>query len=197
MAQCLQNTTLISDILWPAIHVLSSSNLKITNRHHPHHHKYYEFKGLILAFLSVVLSRGVGGGVVRFPNCHECQLGFQYPQNRIILLCRLPEPSIWPAPIKKWIHWKSPGMESHFFSDSTFIRALVATLQLFDGHRQFCSSAPPVIFTSICHIFPLYLLILAFAFAAQPASAITVKLCGNFVDESWIKIHYHCICINL
>ena len=60
MAQCLQNTTLISDILWPAIHVLSSSNLKITHRHHPHHHKYYEFKGLILAFLSVVLSRGLG-----------------------------------------------------------------------------------------------------------------------------------------
>ena len=62
MAQCLQNTTLISDILWPAIHVLSSSNLKITHRHYPNHHKYYEFKGLILAFLSVVLSRGLGGG---------------------------------------------------------------------------------------------------------------------------------------
>ena len=81
--------------------------------------------------------------------------------------------------------------------DRTFIRPLVASLQLPDEHLQFLSSAPPVFFTSICHIFQLYLLILAFAFAAQPASAITVKLCGNFVDESWIKIHYHCICINL
>ena len=81
-------------------------------------------------------------------------------------------------------------MESHFFSDSTFIRALVATLQLFDGHRQFCSSAPPVIFTSICHIFPLYLLILAFAFTAQPPLAISVKLCRNLVDESSSQIHF-------
>ena len=57
--------------------------------------------------------------------------------------------------------------------------------------------APPVFkfgtasfFTSICHIFQLYLLILAFAFAAQPASAISVKLCRNLVDESSSQIHF-------
>ena len=40
-------------------------------------------------------------------------------------------------------------MESNFFSDRTFIRALVATLQLPDEHLQFFRSAPPVIFTPV------------------------------------------------
>ena len=74
--------------------------------------------------------------------------------------------------------------------DRTFIRPLVASLQLPDEHLQFLSSAPPVFFTSICHIFQLYLLILAFAFAAQPPLAISVKLCRNLVDESSTQIHF-------
>ena len=35
-------------------------------------------------------------------------------------------------------------MESSFSVDRTFIHALVATLQPFDGHRQFGRSAPPI-----------------------------------------------------
>ena len=67
---------------------------------------------------------------------------------------------------------------------------MVATLQLSDEHLQFCRSSPPVFFTSICQFFYLYLLILAFAFAAQPASAISVKLCMNLVDESCTQNHF-------
>ena len=59
---------------------------------------------------------------------------------------------------------------------------LTSTSSFSVRHRQF--------FTSICHIFQLYLLILAFAFAAQPASAISVKLCRNLVDESSSQIHF-------
>ena len=65
-------------------------------------------------------------------------------------------------------------MESHFSIDGTFIHELVAPLQLPDEHLQFRSWAGPVYFTSICRIFQLYLLIPAFAFAAQPTSATSV-----------------------
>ena len=137
------------------------------------------------------------GCLVRFPNCHECQLGFQYPQNRIILLCRLPEPSIWPAPIKKWIHWKSPGMESHFFSDSTFIRPLVASLQLPDEHLQFLSSAPPVFlqvfvtfFSCICWFLHSHLL------PSQLQQSVW-NCVGIWLMKVAVKFIFHCICINL
>ena len=75
-------------------------------------------------------------------------------------------------------------MESIFSVDRTFIHASVAELQPLDGHLQFVRSAGPVIFTSICQIFQLYLLILVFAFAAKPAAVISVKLCRHFVDDN-------------
>ena len=78
--------------------------------------------------------------------------------------------------MKKWNYWNGPGMESHFSIDGPFIHALVATLQLPDGHLQFRSSAGPVYLTSISHIFQLYLSIPAFAFAAQPTSATSVMI---------------------
>ena len=78
--------------------------------------------------------------------------------------------------MKKWIYWNGPGMESHFSIDGPLIHESVAPLQLPDGHHQFRSSAGPVYFTSICHIFQLYLLIPTFAFAAQPTSATSVMM---------------------
>ena len=52
---------------------------------------------------------------------------------------------------------------------------------------QFVASSFLQVFVNF---FYLYLLIFAFTFAAQPASAISVKLCMNLVDESCTQIHF-------
>ena len=46
--------------------------------------------------------------------------------------------------MKECNYWISEGIESHFSIDGTFVHALVATIQLLDGHRQFGHSAPPI-----------------------------------------------------
>ena len=46
--------------------------------------------------------------------------------------------------MKRCNNWISEGIESHFSIDGTFLHALVATLQLLDGRRQFQPSAPPI-----------------------------------------------------
>ena len=46
--------------------------------------------------------------------------------------------------MKRCNYWISEGIESHFSIDGTFVHALVATIQLLDGHRQFGHSAPPI-----------------------------------------------------
>ena len=85
--------------------------------------------------------------------------------------------------MKEWNYWNGPGIESHFSIDGPFIHALVATLQLPDGHRQFGSSAPPI-FVQDLSIFQLYFSILVMAFAASPSGATSVMLCTHFFDQN-------------